>query len=469
MKTFALLALALLLVACPNPSQTGGRAASPTFSPLYGNFSTDQSVTIASSTTGATIYYTTDGTDPTSSSPTYSSPIAVAGDGTSESFKALAVAAGLGDSAVAHASYTIHYPGTLDAGFLSTGTGASDDINTVAIQNDGKIIIGGNFFDYNLIARQFVARLSADGRLDTGFATGLGPDGNVYAVAVQKDGKILIGGSFGHYDTTPRGGIARLSTGGSLDPGFLGTGSGTNGDVDALVIQSDGKIIIGGGFSTCNGTPRGSIARLNNDGSLDTGFATGSGTVGSVESLAVQGDGRILIGGGLTMYNSTPVGHLARLNTDGSLDTGFITGTGADFDVTAIAVQNDGKILIGGYFTHYNSTPLPYLTRLNSDGSLDASFVTGTGPNFPLRAVTVQSDGKILIGGLFTSYAGTLRGALARLNSDGSLDTGFLGVGAGANSPVFEIAPQGDGKLLIVGDFDHYNGVARQFAARLWN
>jgi len=461
------LAFVLLLVACPNPTQSSQQAAAPSFSPLYGNFSTDQSVTIASSTTGATIYYTTDGTDPTTASATYGSPITVAGDGTSMTIKSIAVMAGMSDSAVTHAYYTIHYPGTLDAGFAS-GSGADGNIFSVATQNDGKIVIGGIFTHYNGTPCRYIARLSADGSLDTSFATGVGPDNDVTSIAMQKDGKIVIGGDFAHYDGTPRGCIARLNTDGSLDTSFA-TGVGADGAPYAIAVQGDGKIVIGGQFTMYNSLSQKYAARLNTDGSLDASFANGAALDDIVYAVALQNDGKVLLGGNLTGYISTQERYVMRLNADGSLDTGFATGTALDSIVNAVAVQNDGKVLIGGSFTQYNVTPRMSIARLNNDGSLDASFLVGAGANFPVQSFAVQSDGKILIGGSFTSYNGTSRGHLARLNADGSLDTGFLATGAGANSLVDSLVEQGDGRFLIGGSFTDYSSTARGDIARIWN
>jgi uncharacterized delta-60 repeat protein len=161
-----------------------------------------------------------------------------------------------------------------------------------------------------------------------------------------------------------------------------------------------------------------------------------------VNSVAVQSDGKVLIGGEFTTYNGTSRGYVARLNTDGSLDTGFLaTGAGANGAVNSVAVQSDGKVLIGGDFTTYNGTSRGHVARLNSDGSLDSGFLaTGAGANGAVISLLVQSDGKVLIGGNFPAYNGTARGSVARLNSDGSLDTGFLAVGAGANAEVLSVA-----------------------------
>ncbi|WP_144035926.1 delta-60 repeat domain-containing protein [Spirosoma fluviale] len=235
---------------------------------------------------------------------------------------------------------------------------------------------------------------------------------------------------------------------GSIDPTFnptdvgFGNGDGTTSTVQSMVVQGNGKILIGGTFTTYNGTGRNYIARLNADGTLDTGFDPGTGPSSTVTSVAVQGDGKILIGGTFTTYNGTGRNYIARLNADGSLDTGFNPGTGANSNVYSMAVQGDGKILIGGTFTTYNGTGRNYIARLNADGSLDTGFNPGTGPSSNVASVAVQGDGKILIGGEFSTYNGTSRNRIARLNADGSLDTGF-NPGTGANSGVQSVAVQG--------------------------
>jgi len=442
--------------------------AAPTFSPAPGTYNSAQTVTISTTTPGASILYTTDGSNPSTYGTVYSAPISVT---TSETIKAIAFESGWSDSVVSSAAYTIHYPGTLDTAF-ATGAGASSAVLSVAVQSDGKVLIGGNFTTYNGTSRGYVARLNSDGSLDTGFlATGAGASSAVLSVAVQSDGKILIGGYFWTYNGTSRWNVARLNSDGSLDTGFLATGVGANGDVDSVAVQSDGKVLIGGNFTTYNGTSRGRVARLNSDGSLDTTFATGVGADSGLSSVAVQSDGKILIGGWFSTYNGINVVRVARLNSDGSLDTTFTTGAGANSSaVLSVAMQSDGKILIGGDFTAYNGTARGRVARLNSDGSLDTGFLaTGVGANSYMYSVAVQSDGKILIGGAFTTYNGINRGYVARLNSDGSLDTTFT-TGAGANLAVNSVAVQSsDGKILIGGNFSTYNGTSRGFIARLWN
>jgi len=244
---------------------------------------------------------------------------------------------------------------------------------------------------------------------------------------------------------------------GTLDTAF-DPGLGADNDVFTTAIQPDGKIIIGGQFTAYNGTTRNRVARLNADGTLDTAFDPGSGANGIVQTSALQPDGKIIIGGEFTSYNGTPRNRVARLNADGSLDTAFDPGSGANNTVLTSALQSDGKIIIGGAFTSFNGTAHRRITRLNADGSLDTSFDPGSGVNQPgffpkfVATTAIQSDGKIIIGGRFTTYDGTNRISIARLNSDGSLDTSFNPAG-GLNGTVFTTAIQPDGKIIIGGTF----------------
>src|SRR4030095_73808 len=171
-------------------------------------------------------------------------------------------------------------------------------------------------------------------------------------------------------------------------------------------------------------------------------LASGTGANGSVFTLAVQADGKILIGGDFTSFNGTSRNRFARLNSDGTLDTAFLsTGTGANDQVFALALQSDGKVLIGGFFTTVNNTTRNRIARLNSDGTLDTTFLaTAAGANYSVRAIAVQSDGRVMIGGEFGNYNGAYRGNIARLKPDSSLDETFINFNSGANGRVSAIA-----------------------------
>ncbi len=225
-----------------------------------------------------------------------------------------------------------------------------------------------------------------------------------------------------------------MNSDGTLDLTF-NPGSAANGTIYTIALQSDGKIIIGGTFSAYNGTAIFGIARLNDDGSLDNSFNSGTGTDDAVYTAAIQNDERILIGGTFTFYNGTGRNNIARLNSDGSVDVGFNPGTGTNNStVYMIIPQNDGKIIIGGAFSSYNGTARKNIARVNADGTLDASFDPGTGAAgssiFSPGTVqfgSLQSDGKLIINGYFTSYDGIGRNRIARITTaTGSLPLRLL-------------------------------------------
>jgi len=354
--------------------------------------------------------------------------------------------------------------GTLDTSF-DPGAGANNWVISSSIQSDGKIIIGGDFTLYDGTARTRIARLNIDGSLDTSFNPGTGANSRVQTISIQSDGKIIIAGYFSSYNGTSRFGIARLNTDGSLDTSF-DPGSGVNLPIFNTAIQNDGKIIFGGQFTLFDGTAINRIARLNTDGSLDTSFDPGSGANLPIETISIQNDGKIIIVGLFTSYNGTPRNRIARLNTDGSLDTFFDPGAGANNPIDTCVLQSDGKIIIGGQFTLFDGTAINRIARLNTDGSLDTTFDPGTGVNERVYKSFIQSDGKITISGFFTSYNGSSRNRIVRLNTDGSLDTSF-DPGTAANDWISATSMQSDGNIIIGGSFNDYNGTPINRIARI--
>jgi len=176
-------------------------------------------------------------------------------------------------------------------------------------------------------------------------------------------------------------------------------------------LQADGKILVGGSFATLGGQARNCIGRLNADGTLDPAFNPGAGGVSPAAfSLAVQADGKVLVGGD---FGGNGWGNIVRLNADGTLDSGF--NPGASYYVYSLAVQADGKILVGGGFTTLGGQTRNYIGRLNADGTLDSAFEPAA--NSEVYSLAVQADGKILVGGLFTTLAGQTRNDVGRLNN----------------------------------------------------
>jgi uncharacterized delta-60 repeat protein len=360
---------------------------------------------------------------------------------------------------------TLAQPGSIDLSF-NPGAGFDNIVNSTVIQNDGKIIVGGYFTSFNGTARNYIVRLNADGSLDTSFNPGTGFDYFVNKIALQNDGKIIVGGYFTSFNGTTRNFIARLNSNGSLDTSF-NPGSGFDDGVNSIAIQSDGKIIVGGEFWSFNGIERNNIARLNPDGTLDTSFNPGTGFEGLyIYSIAIQGDGKIIVGGEFWSYNGTARNYIARLNADGSLDTSFNPGSGFDLYVNSISIQSDGKIILGGDFSSFNGIARNRIARLNTDGSLDTSFNPGSGFDNSVISTPIQSDGKIIVGGNFWSFNGIAKNYIARLNTDGSLDTSF-NPGSGFDGTIYSAAIQSDGKIILGGDFWSFNGIAINYIIRL--
>ena len=368
--------------------------------------------------------------------------------------------------------------GTVDNTF-NIGTGFTNSVLSIALQPDNKILVGGTFTSYNSTARKGIIRLNSDGTIDntfnigTGFGIGAGFP-YVFSITLQLDGKILVGGDFSSYSGVTSNNIIRLNSDGTIDNTF-NTGSGFGNIVYTIALQPDGKILVGGAFISYNGTSRNRIIRLNTDGAIDNTFNIGGGFTSFVYTIVPQPNGKILVGGDFTSYNSTARKGIIRLNSDGTIDNTFNIGGGFSSNVRTIALQPDGKILAGGEFTSYDGTTSNYIIRLNSDGTFDNTFDIGTGfgigAGFPyVFSITLQLDGKILVGGVFDTYNGTTSNRIIRLNSDGTIDNTFntgSGFGASANPFVSSIIQQPDNKILVGGNFDTYSGVTSNDIIRL--
>jgi uncharacterized delta-60 repeat protein len=389
------------------------------------------------------------------------------------------VVSNLADTAFSSsASLAISTPVGGDVVSVMPGFSIDGSIESIAVQPDGKILIGGDFTMINRIARGRIARLNADGTLDETFMNGLsGADGTVISIAVQNSGMVLVGGSFNTVNGVSRNGIARLKADGSLDPDFQNGMAGADGEVHQVTAQPDGKVLIGGAFVSVNGVPRVGLARLTPIGALDSGFLSGmagpDNTVNSIvlePSSLLQPDSKILVGGAFTNVNGQSRNMIARLHPDGSLDDGFQNGmSGVNDWVLSIAVQPDFKVLIAGAFTTVNGVLRNRIARLNSDGSLDNRFQNGmSGADNSVYSVAVQADARVLVAGLFGSVNDTDRGRIARLNADGSLDTTFQNGMSGANALARAVGRQPDGKVLIGGDFTSVNDVPASYFARLY-
>ena len=354
--------------------------------------------------------------------------------------------------------------GILDSNF-NPGAGVNNSIYTSAILNDGKIMIGGEFSLYNNYERKNMAKINSDFSIDNTFNPTIGPNQNIYSLLIQPNGKIIIAGDYTSYADVSSTRITRLNTNGTIDPSF-NAGAGPNNGIFVTTLQDDGKILIGGWFTAFNGTAIKAIARLNSNGTLDNTFNPGTSASSDIYSITLQSDGKIIICGEFTSFNGTPRNRIARLNANGTIDLSFNPGTGANQRIEAAVLQPDGKIIIGGLFTSYNNITINRIARLNADGSLDTSFSPGAGANNNIQALALQPDGKVLVAGKFTTFNSSSRNRIVRLNTNGSLDNSF-NIGTGTDNGIKTIAIQDDGKVIIGGEFTSYNGNLTNRLARL--
>lgn len=242
-------------------------------------------------------------------------------------------------------------------------------VHCLALQGDGKILVGGYFRYMGNQVRHYVARLNDDGTMHTNFTAGPGtPNSAVFCTTLQPDGKVLVGGSFPVLAGQLRNFLGRLNSNGTLDTAF---NPGANSNVCCLVVQADGRIVVGGQFTTLAGQTRLGIGRLTSTGSADPAF--NPGVDGTVHSLALQADGKIIVAGNFNQIAGLPRRYLGRLNPDGTVDLTF--NPGAETNVLTLALQADGKLMVGGEFTQLGGQPRSRVGRLLNPGSPTESLM----------------------------------------------------------------------------------------------
>lgn len=377
------------------------------------------------------------------------------------------------NSGASSATISILDPGRRYAGFSPEFF--TTTVNAIAPLADGRVIIGG--FISNGIGGssniRHIARLNIDGSVDATFLTGSGFNQEVNDVVIQADGKILVAGDFTQYDGTACNRLIRLNANGTPDIAFItANGTGPNGSVNTIRLENSGKILVAGNFTNFSGQSVKCIVRLLPSGARDTVSplsVDANLTVNSIRSVLPLADGKVMISGALnSAYIASVDGFrsgLARLESNGSRDASFEPGAGAHStgsryslgQIHALALQPDGKMLASGNFERWNGIPASRLVRLNSNGSADPAF---TGP--PLsgspEAILVQPSGRIVIGGSFDSK-------LSRLTSTGSIDTQW-NPGGTPDRPIDAIS-QSDTSLFIGGNIFEYAGVASRPIVRI--
>lgn len=369
-------------------------------------------------------------------------------------------------------------PGRIDLKFQNV-LEVGSTVRAIEVQTDGKIIIFGAFTTRGAIVRATLARLNADGSVDatfnaSDFIASIYGLASIYVMKLQPDGKILFGGS----DRL----LKRLNADGSVDPTFNLTGINIL-QVEDIELQTDGKILVS---ASCGMNLPCSpfVTRLNTNGGVDlingSPFRYASEVQGSFYRISyVPVENKILVSGNLSYtINGTQYRGLVRLNLDGSLDPTFTTIISLNMSSDVFTVESEslgnGKILVWGEFDNVNGATRRGIAVLNSNGSVDTSFIPATNrlissfSRIIISSVAVQADGKIIIGVGINSTTLVNGKPIARLNADGSFDYTFNPGGKNSRNLVQATLKIHNGnRLLIGGSFFRFNGFPRPGLARL--
>jgi len=357
---------------------------------------------------------------------------------------------------------------------FNSGTGFNARVSQIVLEPDEKILVIGSFTEYNGTPANRIIRLNADGSRDESFQIGTGFNGLPRKMVLQSDGKILVGGDFTEYNGILSKYIIRLNPNGSVDDNFS-VGSGFANSIFGIALQEDQKILLAGGGGKYKGdTCSYPVARLHSDGMIDNSFnldlSTFNGPYSSKPSayfVGVQPSGKIIVGG--YFYKSDGINPLIirqciRFNVDGALDnefSGYSTYPSFYSPISGIALQSDGKILIG-YFQdfdiNYPGAELSFIKRLHTNGSPDNTYRESA--HVPSNySFSMQPDGKIIITSKTYNY-------MARYDSTGNIDKSF-NAGNVFDSEISTVVTQSNGKILVGGNFTAYDGFPRNRIIRL--
>ncbi|MBK9495694.1 MAG: delta-60 repeat domain-containing protein [Xanthomonadales bacterium] len=338
-------------------------------------------------------------------------------------------------------------------GQLSTfpPSGASQSVRALLTLPDDSVLVGGKFASLGGVTRSGIGRVEAHGQLDTTF----GPvhDGSVITAAVHMpDRHWLVAGDFVVFDGLPRQNLARVDSRGRVTiPVFGASNPNLNGVPLAMAALADGRAVIAGDFTSAYGQGAGNLIRVNADLSGRDSFAQfPAQTDGPIRALAVQADGKILLGGDFTQVNGVSRLGIARLNASGTLDSAFNANMAAGSSVRALAVSAAGEIFVGGSFTTVGGIARNHLVKLNTTGGVDAIF--NPAPNARVDTLLLAPDGGVWVGGEFTSIVSTSRVRVARITGTGGLDSSFnANLSAASVARVQAVALQADGRVWIGG------------------
>ncbi|HEY1037554.1 MAG TPA: Ig-like domain-containing protein [Candidatus Paceibacterota bacterium] len=308
--------------------------------------------------------------------------------------------------------------GTDDTAFnAAMGSGFNNNVQHIHQFSNGKVLVTGNFTTFNGNTRGRIVPLNADGTEDSSFLANAGSGfagSGVFTAREQADGKIIIGGSLTSFNGFTISNLARINADGTVDTSFNVNLKTLNSFVRDIEIQPSGKIVVAGAFTTYDGNVRNRILRLNSDGTEDLAFAstTGTGFNSFVFRTSQDASGNLYFGGDFTTYNGSTTSYIVKTNSEGVIDPTFNAniGTGSNDDLLSVRVATStGKILLGGNssMTTFNGTTSARIARLNADGTVDGEFGAAMGSGFNGQMQYVQQFGnEIYAAGTFTSFNG---------------------------------------------------------------
>ena len=349
--------------------------------------------------------------------------------------------------------------------------GFNDVVRKIVIDGQGASYVIGNFTFYDNVPVDGLAKLDPNGNLDSTFQFSCldpsGLTGVVNDIVLVNDTTILIVGKFSYINGYSIPNIAKLKPTGELDLQFNSGNSGPNSYGTCITLQNDGKLLFGGDFTQYNGINRKRIVRLNADGTADPSFNPGNGFDSRPTKVLIQPDGKLLCIGYFNTYNGVTSKFLTRINTNGSIDPGFFAPVGVasqtPFDID---LQSDNKIIVSGVFTYFNDTMVNSIFRLNVNGTRDYSFATFGGSNLGIRQTIIRNDSIYIVGG-FQYIAGNYSRGIARLLPNGSYDSSFGRMITGPDSIITAFAFLPGNKMLIGGEFSKYDGLRKNRIAKI--
>lgn len=356
-----------------------------------------------------------------------------------------------------------------DASFPGN-TGASGAVFCVQALPNDRVVLAGDFTHYAGQPARSVVRILPSGQRDTTFQMGTGASGRVNSMRVASNGDVILAGLFETYNGAASKNIVKVLANGQRDTSF-NVGTGLNNEVLGMEAYADGSVLVGGFFGQFRGLSVTQPLKIASTGQRDTAFnAGGTGTVGLIEVIRRQQDDKILLAGTITQYNGQPVGRgIIRLLPNGQRDTTFNTGSGlASGSFRAMELQSDGKIVLAGNFSSFNGTPVQRLIRLHPNGQLDSSFLINTPFTATIVSIVVRKNGNIVAFGNYSQVVGQLPHAIAEFSPNGMMLT-QPGLCVEMNSVVQDAAELSDSSLVVGGSFTVAGGTNRPRVGRLVN